>query len=337
VIQQILKPILSLSLIYALTQSLVLAGEPNLDGLSQAGQDSQVEDTASKTSASNEDDFQYAPIPDPKQKSGKVRAETAFEAFINDNQNAGLLVPFLKQFDVASLKYLRRKVMGSMDSSNKNSRFWVQMKRIGAEVEALEEARRVLWRPHEKRYNKTFKRLRKLQDSFDELQKSADTGELRKQGDELRITISKLRAAYLKSFRLTIDAIEDELSKNFFNTYEDDYSHLTAWISEKLELLSDLLPNAKSIVVQGPDGSTTERNIFQELDARMHHVISFAKAAGEFSPEKYGLTYVLSWIFTDKNLDLAIQELQTEHREKMEAVGVKPKDFKFYGRYFDTE
>ncbi len=336
-LQEILKPILSLTVIYAGSQSLLLAGEPNFDEIGVENPDGQTQQATLGINATNENDFQYTPIPDPSQESGKVHAKDAFEAFINNNQNAGLLVPFLKQFDVASLKYLRRKVMANMDSSNKDSRFWVQMKRIGAEVEALEEARRVLWRPHEKRYNKTFKRLRKLQDSFDELQKSADTNELREQADALRVTISKLRAQYLKDFRLTLDAIEDKLSKNFFNKYEDDYSHLTAWISEKLELLSDLLPHAKTVTVQGPDGGSAERNIFQELDSRMHYVIRFAKAADKFSPEKYGLTYVLSWVFTDKNLDLAILELQAEHREKMEAVGVKPKQFKFYGKYFDEQ
>ena len=311
------------------------ASDPGFEGVE--GDSTAQINTQGSAEISSGNDFQYTPIPDPHQPRGIKLARKAFDKFIGDDKNAGLLVDFLKQFDAASLKLLKRKVLGSTQHSTADSRFWQRMKQIGADTEALEEARRILWKPHEKRYNKTFKQLRQLEETFEELQKSADTTELKEQADALRRTIATLRAKYCKDFRLTIAAIEKELNKNFFASMSDDYGHLTAWIEDKLELLSEMVPQAKTIKSVDSNGNEVQRNLFQELDARLRFVTNFARAAGKTSPPKYGLTYVLSWVFTDKNVDIAIAEVEKAQAEKMKEVGVQPKKLRFYKKYFEDE
>jgi len=320
-------------LVSLMAWSLSYAANPNFEGVE--GETADTLSAADSGKVSKGDEFQYVTIPDPHQRRGATRARKAFDSFIKDDKNAGLLLDFLKQFDAASLKLLKRKVLGSTSYSVADSKFWVRMKEIGADTDALEEARKTLWKPHEKRYNKTFKQLRELEETFEELQKSADTSELREQSDALRKTIAALRAQYYKNFRLNIAAIEKELDKNFFDSLSDDYGHLTGWISDKLDILSEMVPEAKTIKVKNSNGVEEERNLFQELEARIKYVTEFARAAGKNSPEKYGLTYVLSWVFTDKNVDIAIEAVESAQAEKMEKIGVEPRKFKFYKKYFE--
>lgn len=323
-----LLPLSSLILVQS-----IAADTPDFDGLGDSSSDFVQEATIKNDSSSGE--FQYVPIPSPGQSDGSALARKAFNQFISNDLNAGLLIDFLQQFDAASLKLLKRKVLGSTSSSVADSKFWQQMKGIGADTEALEEARKTLWKPHEKRYNKSFKQLRKLEESFEELKQSGGTEELKDQADGLRKAIAALRAQYYKNFRLNLAAIEKELDKNFFASLSDDYGHLTGWMAEKLDLLSEMVPNAKKIKVRTLDGQEVERNLFQELAARMEYVTKFARAAGKTSPEKYGLTYVLSWVFTDQNVDVAIEAVEQAQAEKMEEVGVEPIQFKFYKKYFE--
>ena len=301
-----------------LVQSMMTV-TPDFDGVEDQNSD-MVQEIALDNDPLSEE-FQYVPIPSSGQADGLTQARNDFKDFIKNDLNAGLLVDFLQQFDAASLKLLKRKVLGSTSSSVADSKFWQQMKAIGADTEALEEARKTLWKPHEKRYNKSFKQLRRLEDSFDELQQSGGTEELQGQADNLRKTIAALRAQYYKNFRLNIAAIEKELNKNFFDSLSDDYGHLTGWILEKLDLLSEMVPNAKRIKVKTPEGEEVERNLFEELAARVNYITEFARAAGKISPEKYGLTYVLSWVFTDQNVDVAIEAVEQAQAEKMEEVG----------------
>lgn len=252
--------------------------------------------------------FEYVKIPDPEQEDGRTLAKKAFEAFINDNRNAGMLVPFLVHFDTTSLSLLKKTIF------RPDSNFWKEMEKIGATREALEEARKKLWAEHEKRYKEAFERLEALHESLAALPPDANV-----QGEMATIQkkLKALRLQQIKDFRLTLKAVEDELDNNFLGLDSSKYQTLMGWISDKLDDLSKMNGtvdgmNFKNIVIIEENGRKVERDVFQELKARRDYIIRFAEAAGKSSSKKYGLAYVLSWVFTEKNIDVAIDELSND-------------------------
>lgn len=248
--------------------------------------------------------FEYVTIPDPSQPSGEKLAKAAFDAFIKDDRNAGILVPFLINFDVTSLNLLKRTIFRA------DSNFWKEMEKIGASREALEKARKKLWAKQDKKYQEVLEHHEALRRSTEALPSSAEVqGELKK----IEETVERLKREHLESFRLTLKAVEDELDTNFMGLDSSKYKTLLGWISDKLQDLNGMNGssegmNFKNIVIIEENGQKVQRNIFQELNARTRYINRFARAAGKSSPDKYGLAYVLSWVFTERNIDLAIEQ-----------------------------
>ncbi len=291
--------------------AIAAENDPSATGIETSDKDqSLVVETSAQDQqeASVQPLFQYVPIPDPKEESGKDQARKAFKAFIRDNRNAGLLVPFLKSFDLTSLRLLKNTILRS------DSHFWAEMKAIGATRKALEEARQKLWKEHEKNYASAFENLKKLQESLGPLPPSE---EVDSEIIGLNTKLEEPKKRQLKEFRLTLESIEKELDMNFLGLKSSRYATLLGWIRDKLRDVSGTedtleIVSLKNIIIIEQDGSETKRNLFEELESRMAYVIRFAHSAEKHSPEKYGLAYVLSWVFTEKNLDLAIEELGEE-------------------------
>ena len=278
-------------------------GIPNAGGIERSANESGVSgdlDSRAVTRTS----FEYVTIPDPNQPTGESLARAAFDAFTKDDRNAGILVPFLEKFDKTSLNLLKRTIFRS------DSNFWKEMEKIGASREALEEARKKLWAEQDKKYAEVLEHHEALRKSTQALPSSAEVQ------SELRMieeTVQRIKREQQESFRLTLKAVEDELDTNFLGLDSSKYKTLLGWISDKLLDLSGMNGssdgmNFKNIVIIEENGQKVERNIFQELNARTNYINRFARAAGKSSPDKYGLAYVLSWVFTEKNLDLVLEQ-----------------------------
>jgi len=279
--------------------------EPTAGGIEKGTTSAHQSQAALAAKAVVRTSFEYVKIPDPKQEDGRKLARSAFNAFINDNRNAGLLVPFLVNFDKTSLSLLQKTIF------RHDSHFWKEMEKIGATREALKAARDKLWREHEKRYKEAFERLEALHESLEKLPPSAN---VQSEMTMIQKKLKDLRLQQIKDFRLTLKAVENELDNNFLGMDDSKYSTLLGWVTDKLDDLSKMDGtvegvNFKNIVIIEENGTKVERDIFQELKARRDYIIRFARAADKSSPKKYGLAYVLSWVFTEKNIEVALKEI----------------------------
>ena len=255
--------------------------------------------------------FQFRAIREASEFEGSERQqrreaeranEALFDSFIDNEQNAGLYVPFLKQFDKRSLEILKEAVFDDGGS------FWQEMSRVGANEEALKDAKDELWKDYKKEFDADFKRLKDLEEQYASRETAGQSEEVRQAMEGLRRALEAERERLLRNFRLKLNAIEDELDWNIFGRNSDNYGLLLGWFKDKLRAMQARHSGARSVQVSTPSGETVQRNLFQELESRITYVERLAQAADKSEPQKWAITYILSWYFTKDNIAIAMSE-----------------------------
>ena len=321
------------------------ANEPSTQGITASESENQIPSSNEIALDMGEDAFDYT-TPRVKEefaednlgsarsdKTMKDLSENAndklFQDFITNEDNAGLLMPFLMKFDLQSLRSLK---LGFENSEYKNS-----LSRAGGTEKALSKAEEKLWKEHKELFNKNREKLENLRKELENT-KDAVTGgtdnksykEIEKQIKALKVEVDREETKMRASFRLHLKAIEKELGYNWFARHDDDRRHF-------LDFNKSLLTN-KDVDVSGASKvefidhkkNKSSHTVFKELNNRVNYVRELATAAGRDKNEvnKWAMVYILSWQFTKDNIDLAIKQKMKliEESEDQSAPGSDVED-----------
>lgn len=299
-------------LIALLAVCSTFSAAPNTGDLVVSGNNSRTSEA--RASDLGQDAFRYEPIRSKDEfdgNSGKAREanKSNFEKFITNDENAGLLLPFLMKFDTGSLKSLKAGIYD--DQGYKRS-----MAQAGGTDKVLKKADESLWREHKKAFEERRNAIQEMIDKHENVKGSISGGESNpdyKKVDELiknyKKQLDEEEKRMRASFRLNLKSIEKELNFNWFGWRNDDRKQFLRFNSGLLNSKDGDVGGAAKVEFENHRKAKSQNSIFRELNNRVDYVVELATAAGENDSDarKWAMVYILSWQFTKQNIDSAIR------------------------------
>ena len=248
------------------------------------------------------------------------------QKFIKNKDNAGLLMPFLMKFDVQSLRSLK---MGVFENAN----YINSLAAAGGTENVLSKAEEALWEKHKKSFSDRRKKIQEFLRAAIEARDAVSGGaqnetykETEKRIIDLKAQLDSEEAEMRASFRLNLQAIENELGINWFTRYDDDRRQFLNFNTALLSNKDVDVTGASKVEFIDHRKKKSSHTIFRELNNRVEYIKELSKSAGlnEDDVNKWAMVYILSWQFTKENIDLAIKEKlklieQSENDESSES------------------